>query len=423
MLCKAKITLKKHEKLIYTVLDQGVYSGSNFVVVILLANMLSPKDFGLYSLLFASIMVLNCFQNAFITGPFKVLSISKKGNVNQNYLYFNIIAQFIISFFLGVLFFCIIYLGFDFKLKVSFVIALCLFFQQLYEFIRVYYLTKLNIKRLLIIDLLVVSMRIILLLIYLNSKVGLYECFVILSIPYCISYIFFPIKIKGKMSKNNFNDILKKNYQYGKWLFYESIAYIFSTRIYIYFVGIVINVEAVGVLNATQKILDTINVFAMGIVSYLIPKSRKQLLENGYFLWKETFINIGIFMNIIIFILLIILSMFSDYLLTLLYSSYYAQYSYLIPILAVGYMFMSINSILSAAFKTTEQPKYGVYAKLLSAIISLLYVYPALTFLDVKGAALGLVLTQFLWLCVYVYNVYIGNLSKKSVMKKISTYN
>ncbi len=55
------------------VLDQGIFSGSNFVFNILLARWLDPAAYGAFSVLFAIYLFLSGFHNALIMEPMTVL--------------------------------------------------------------------------------------------------------------------------------------------------------------------------------------------------------------------------------------------------------------------------------------------------------------------------------------------------------------
>jgi Na+-driven multidrug efflux pump len=60
------------------------------------------------------------------------------------------------------------------------------------------------------------------------------------------------------------------------------------------------------------------------------------------------------------------------------------------------------NSLLGIAFRTLELPRTGFEAKLVSAAVTAITAYPAIKYWGVTGAALGLLLTQFSWLTVYI---------------------
>jgi O-antigen/teichoic acid export membrane protein len=56
-----------------SILDQGVFSGANFLVQILLARWFSPEEYGAFAVSFVVVLFLSGFHNAFILEPMSVL--------------------------------------------------------------------------------------------------------------------------------------------------------------------------------------------------------------------------------------------------------------------------------------------------------------------------------------------------------------
>ncbi len=54
-------------------MDQSIFSGTNFVLGILLAGLLSMDDYGIYSILFSILLLWGTVHNALLVEPFLVL--------------------------------------------------------------------------------------------------------------------------------------------------------------------------------------------------------------------------------------------------------------------------------------------------------------------------------------------------------------
>jgi O-antigen/teichoic acid export membrane protein len=59
------------------ILDQGIFSVSNFILNILLSRWLVPADNGAFSVVFAIFLYLDCFHSAILQEPMSVI-----GSVN-----------------------------------------------------------------------------------------------------------------------------------------------------------------------------------------------------------------------------------------------------------------------------------------------------------------------------------------------------
>jgi len=210
--------------------------------------------------------------------------------------------------------------------------------------------------------------------------------------------------------------VLAENWNYGKWLLLETVSFSISSQIYLYLVAYWIDRQSAGAFNAVQNMLNTVNVLLIGIMSYTLPLARMRLIEGYYAIWRRLLLKVGTLLSSVTFATVAIISIFSKYLLTLLYKPFYSDYSYLTYILALYYILMAVNTVFSTAFQTTNNPKIGFVAKFCSSIITLVLSYPLIMNLGITGAAIGLVLTQGIWFLVYMIYVLRGLLSQEYVM-------
>jgi hypothetical protein len=84
-----------------SVLDQGLYSGANFVMNILLARWLLPSHYGVFSIAFAVYLFAYQIHNAIIIEPMSVLGLAKMHHRLPNYLRDQIKIHFVVSLLAG----------------------------------------------------------------------------------------------------------------------------------------------------------------------------------------------------------------------------------------------------------------------------------------------------------------------------------
>jgi O-antigen/teichoic acid export membrane protein len=68
------------------VLDQGLFSGANFLVPLVLARWLTPTDYGAFAVVYASYLMLAAFHTALLTEPMLVFGTGKYGCSFGRYL-------------------------------------------------------------------------------------------------------------------------------------------------------------------------------------------------------------------------------------------------------------------------------------------------------------------------------------------------
>ncbi len=86
------------------ILDQGIFSGSNFILNILLARWLTQEDYGAFSVAFAVVLFLSGFHNAIQLEPMSVIGPSDYPGELDDYLYAQIRLNFIITIPVALLF-------------------------------------------------------------------------------------------------------------------------------------------------------------------------------------------------------------------------------------------------------------------------------------------------------------------------------
>jgi hypothetical protein len=68
------------------ILDQGIFTGSNFVISILLARWLSPEQYGSYAVAFAIFLFILTFHQALLLEPMLVFGSSVFRNCLRGYV-------------------------------------------------------------------------------------------------------------------------------------------------------------------------------------------------------------------------------------------------------------------------------------------------------------------------------------------------
>jgi len=405
----------KHAKgALLSIADQSIVSLSNFLTGVIIARTMPPDQFGSYTLLWSGLLILFGFQNAFITGPLRVLGVKHFLDNGKDFFKSQLILQLLLGSILAILSAFILSVFYSFPIQLVVIYCLCIFFVQLHELVRVIKFNILSIKSLFTMDLVAHALRLMLLVLAaslytLSIKVSLL-CILISSVVG--SLLFVDSGVFGKAKALSIINSLKKNWEFGRWLGLESIAYTASAPIYLFLTALWIDTVSVAALYAVVNIMNLLNVLLTGITGYLTPIARKTYLDNNYLEWKKQLTISGIVLVVMSVAIWLVLSLYSEHVLSMIYSPAYGEYSYLVWILGLAYPFRSVNTVCSVAFKTAEMPEVGFYAQLASAIISIILVYPLITVFGLAGAALGLVATQITWAIVYAKEISSGKLTR-----------
>lgn len=85
------------------VLDQGLFSGSNFALNVLLARWLTSSEYGAFSVAFAIYLFFTGFHNALILEPMTVLGPANHANQLDQYVFSQFRLHAVVTVILGIL--------------------------------------------------------------------------------------------------------------------------------------------------------------------------------------------------------------------------------------------------------------------------------------------------------------------------------
>lgn len=393
---------------------QAVGSAANFITGVLLARVLLPPEFGVHALLFNGLLIMAGFQAALISGPLRVLGI---GREEPDYLPAQRWIQLSLGLTIALLMLALL-LFFDMPaaLATAYGVGLVLFL--MYELARTELFNVLDMRTLLEMDVTAYGLRLAgLVILNLSSELTLTTAWLVIGGAYLAALIIFlPGKsYPGTCTPAGLRAVVRENWNYGRWLMLEALAFTLSSSLYLYFTAIWLGKEAAAGLGAVLVLMNVFNFVMMGMVNHSTAIARHQLVAGRYAGWRRHMLRSGVLLAAASVLAVGLVSMFATPLLRSLYGSFYAGYAALVPVLGAAVCLRGVNSMLSVAFRTAGQPQVGFAAKLTSAAVTLLVAYPLLDRLGVMGAAWGMLLTQVLWTLVYAFYLMRGALGRERV--------
>ena len=89
--------LNKHQKLNWTIADQGVVSGVNFITGLLIARFLGIEAFGVFTLVWMAVLFVNSIQIAMISAPMMTIGPKQSDEERASYYGAVVMNQLIFS--------------------------------------------------------------------------------------------------------------------------------------------------------------------------------------------------------------------------------------------------------------------------------------------------------------------------------------
>ena len=403
-------------KSVLAVMDQGLVSGSNFLIGVLLARWLAPEQFGAYALAFSLFLSLAMLYQALLLEPQRVFGPSVYQASNREYL--GMLLWFHVALGLFVFFILAISAGLLYQLSKSTTLpgalagaALAAPCILLYWLVRgalyVRNAPEMAVKGgLLYFTLAVVG----LLLVLRRGILSPFTAFAVMGVDAMATGVFLLIRLRPvfKLGANHheLRRAAERHWRYGRWALGSSLIGWVNGDIYYPLVSVFAGVAAAGALKAVLNLAAPVSQTYTGLSQLYLPHGARMHAQNAStglnrFTLRITWLFAG---GAVIYWVIVIL--LGQPIFRLLYAGRYVGTVGLLPWIAVASVFGSAISGPVIALKAM-QSSYSVFvASAVSCVISLAVGIPATRFFGLRGVMSGLVLSTVIPFVITVVMLY-----------------
>lgn len=380
---------------ILVLVDQAIFSGTNFLLTLFLAQKLDIKNFGLFSTIVLVTYLVMSITNALIIQPFQV-SISKISQKKEYYafLFFGMTALLVFFMILIKLLFFFLPNHYLYGYK-SNAISCFIVGYLFQDFFRKIFLAVANILTAIMIDLLFLFL-ISIAFYFFKDKITLLNSLLILGTANVVSSIpglyFIYKNYENPISWKSF---LQDHVIQGKWLFSVAILQWCSSNFFVLISGVYLGIEALGALRLVQSFFGILNIVLQTVENYFLPKVAV-LYNQNILKAKKYLIKVTAYGALLFGFLLSILFIFSNEIIVLAGGNKYANYGYVVKIIAVLYFFIFLSYPVRIAVRVMVLNKIFFIGYLISFVSSLLTFHFLLKYSGLYGAVTGLIINQII---------------------------
>lgn len=381
--------------------DQLMYSGSNFMITIFLARLLSVTEFGLFSSIIIYTYLLLSILSAFLIQPFQI-AYPKTENKNEyvQFLLYSVLSSFLLISVANFL----IYLFLPIK-SFSFLTLTFFFITYIFQdLLRKILLTKNAINSVVYMDAFFLF-SIVISYFLIDKNINLNVALLIISISNLASICFGIIPLIKTFQKTiDWKTYLKSHWLQGKWFISVSLLQWGNSNLIILFSGLYIGLEGIGALRLVQSFFGILNVLLQVVENYFLPKIAKIYHENKQtakqYLFKLTLNGLLIFGSI-----LLLLFMFPDKAIAIAGGIQYVKYSFLVQFMAILYLiiFLGYPIRIMIRIKLLNQSFFIGY--LFAFVFTLISFQWLLVNFSISGAVLGLISNQLIMLLYWQFQL------------------
>jgi len=267
-----------HLNKIPLLLEQSLFSGTGFIVNIALAKFLGLEHYGVFaSLIIISHLILSVNQ-ALIIQPMQI-HIGKTVNTSSYRIIVLFVQCFLIcccfTFFFGILLADISFLTIGQELLLPFILFLPPLL--LFDFYRKFFLAEGRIKMALATTIIyaIATIGLLLFTAFTRKNADLTTFLYLLAAGYLPAVLVATGAYLQEITlprKETIKNYLKIHLLEGQWLLYAAITQWLSGNIYVMASGLLIGVEALGVLRFVQSLFGVVNILLQTIENYVLPQ-------------------------------------------------------------------------------------------------------------------------------------------------------
>lgn len=392
-------------KLSFTVFEHVIYSGSNFILNILLARFLTQADYGLFVTVFSIYFFGASIHNAIILEPYSVFFFTKFNETKNQYINN---AFFLSTLLGGVLSIIVILFAAGFLLFMNanyFILSIIFSIYMITSFLeitirRTYYSLKLY-KQIFFISTIriIISIALVFIFHFLNflNPQTVFIILVIMTVSIFVIGLFY-LKNNYKLFKQGFllkNDILFSHWNFGKWALLTSITHWISNYGYLLIIGYFVSLKELAGFKAVQNIINPLNLFSTAIGTFLITFFSSNMYKGKSWvsMHANRMANLATFG---IAIIVLIVYLLHNEIIIFLYGGKYIDYSYLLIYLIFTTILTFRTNVLSMVLRSMEKTRDIFISNLITSISTIVIGVPLIKLLAIEGAAINLIITSFI---------------------------
>jgi O-antigen/teichoic acid export membrane protein len=380
-------------------IDQAMVSGANFLTSIVIGRACSREQYGLYSLGLSIVFFAQHIQNSLISIPytFYVPRISKEKlkYYDSNTLAGQISLTLLISLLIAIGGFIARYsrLGSTGLDGVFFALAIAISMILFRQFERRLFFARLQIRKALIVDMIVSSTQIcgLLLLFYFHrlSAFSAYLAIGLACFPLTIIWLVHSwgsFKINLCMLPSDINS----HWQLGKWVMASGLIFILANHSYLWLISFYYGIETTGIYSVCLAIVLLANPFILGISNILDPKVAYAFGKDGIHGVRRIVVKYSWILGLSIGLFSLVIFFIGGWAMKLLYGPKYAGYGDIVAVLNLSNLAIVMMVPLGSGLLAIGRSKIYSISSLAALIVTLVFGFWLVAWLKLMGAAIGL---------------------------------
>ncbi|MFK7757414.1 MAG: lipopolysaccharide biosynthesis protein [Flavobacteriales bacterium] len=380
--------------------DQGLVSGVNFLVGIILARFLSVELFGLFSLAWMVIYFASGLQQSFLTAPLFALTVKQKDTSS----WFGRLASTQLA--LSVLSFAFVFIALEIAyyfqpswrfsgvtLTLSLLTAVYLF----NDFSRRIMFVQNDPEKALKIDILGYALQPVFIgSLYLFDLLELWTALAAVLAAQVLSTLYILLVIRPNFQYVGIGETALKLWVYSKYLLATALLQWSSANYIILYAASILGPAAIGAIRVSQNLMGVLNVLFQAMENIIPARSAEALQRGGNQALQIYIKKITLQLLIPVILFLGSIALFNEEIIKLIYGEEYVPYSFVLVSFCGIYLFVFLGTLLRFVIRTLEHNQLIFISYVLTTVFSLLVGKILASSFGLEGVMIGIAGTQLI---------------------------
>lgn len=402
----------------WAIADQGLFSGANFIINILLARWLGPEDYGAFAVAFAIFLFLSGFHNALLLEPMSVIGPTRYSNQIGAYLSTQVGLHFALTFPIAILTFLtgilmqaagignpsLAWALIGSGVALPFILLLWMTRRMFYLLRRPAgaFLSSLFYALFLIAGMWGLRIK------HLDSSLTAFAWMGITCLLISVvagNWLLYKEKREVRLA---WKEILPQHWDYGKWVLAASVLYLFAGQLQTFFLAGLLDLESAGAFRAMQNFslpmtqtITAISTLGLPGLAYEYGQGNLHSMRRKGFFITLSLILVAIAYEIFLWALAAPLERW-------IYGGKYADYASAIPLLGLVPVFTALATGFSLLLRAVQKSEIYLISGVITFTVGLITTLTFIPLWGVTGAAGSLAVTHFAGSAgtVYMYKIW-----------------
>jgi len=391
------------------ILDQTVFSGSNFVLNILLARWLVPEYYGAFSLSFAIYLFFSGFHNALILEPMSVLGLAKYSHLLKKYLAGQFFIHVIVAGLSG-LFILIIGLVLLFFHLVDQVLSLFIIGTGIFlPLMLLMWLARRSCyisgrPQWALISSLVYSCILIFGAFFLHNQerpASPLHWYLLIGVASLSGSLLIYVNPEIVAFINpHWLPWLREQWSFGKWIVLAAFLNFAGTQIQLFVVATHLGLDQAGAFRALQNFMLPMMQILTAVSTLMIPAISLEFGRQNFHQMNSKAMQVVVGLTAVSFVYLATLFIFAKPAEQLLYNGKFSEFTSLIPLIGLVPFITAMEIGFSLVVRSLQRPAYYAVSTGAMASAGIIFGSILVNIWDVRGAVCSTIIVALVSLVV-----------------------